>query len=299
MNLLVTGAWRCTEAQLARLAELGHRVSFLQNEKDVLPLPYESVEGVICNGLFLHHPIENFINLRYIQLTSAGFDRVPMDYVRAYGIEIHNAWGVYSIPMAEFSISGVLQLYKQSRFFYENQKKNKWEKHRNLLELAGKHVCIVGCGSIGTECAKRFAAFGCRVKGVGRTPRQAEWYEQIVGVENLDDALCDADIVVLSLPLTEESRYLFDRNRLAKLKQGAVLVNMARGAIVDTEALVEWLEADRGAAVLDVFEEEPLTEESPLWEMENVILTPHNSFVGEGNGDRLWAIILKNMENAL
>ena len=299
MNLLVTGAWRCTEEQLAQIVELGHQVFFLQNEKDPLPFSYEGVEGVICNGLFLHHPIENFTNLRYIQLTSAGFDRVPMDYVQAHEIEIFNARGVYSVPMAEFAVGGVLQLYKQSRFFCENQKNRKWEKHRNLLELSGKNVCIVGCGSIGTECAKRFSAFGCSVTGVGRTPRQAEWYEQIVGMNDLDDVLCEADIVVLSLPMTEQSRYLVNEERLAKLKQGAVLVNMARGAIVDTKAMIGWLNAGRGAAVLDVFEEEPLAEDSPLWEMENVILTPHNSFVGEENQKRLWAIIFKNMENTI
>lgn len=295
MNLLVTGAWRCTEEQLAQIAESGHQVFFLQNEKDALPLPYESVEGVICNGLFLHHPIERFANLQYIQLTSAGFDRVPMEYVQANGIEIHNARGVYSVPMAEFAVGGVLQLYKQSRFFYENQKNKKWEKHRNLLELSGKSVCIVGCGSIGTECAKRFAAFGCKVIGVGRTSRQAEWYEQIVGMENLDDVLVSADVVVLSLPLTKQSHYLVNEDRLGKLKHGAVLVNMARGAIVDTKAMMAWLTSGHGAAVLDVFEEEPLAGRSPLWEMENVILTPHNSFVGDGNAYRLFEVIRSNL----
>ena len=295
MNLLVTGAWRCTQEQLAHLADLVHQVYFLQNEKDPLPIPYACVEGVICNGLFLYHHIENFRNLRYIQLTSAGFDRVPMDYVEKQGIQIHNARGVYSIPMAEFAVSGVLQLYKQSRFFYENQKNKKWEKHRNLLELFGKSVCIVGCGSIGTDCSKRFTSFGCSVTGVGRRPRQNDWYEQIVGIEQLDEVLSKADIVVLSLPLTEQSRHLINKDRLGKLKQGAVLVNMARGAIVDSVALTEWLMSGCGAAVLDVFEEEPLAESSALWEMENVILTPHNSFVGDRNQDRMFEMIRSNL----
>lgn len=110
--------------------------------------------------------IEKFKNLRYIQLTSAGYDRVPLDYVKEHQIEIHNARGVYSIPMAEFAISGVLQLYKQARFFDNNQKNHQWIKHRGLLELNEKTVCIVGCGSVGTECAKHFAAFGCQVVGI-------------------------------------------------------------------------------------------------------------------------------------
>ena len=105
--------------------------------------------GSYLQRLFLSHPIEKFTNLRYIQLTSAGFDRVPMEYVKVHNIEIRNARGVYSIPMAEFALCGVLQLYKQSRFFMENQKARTWEKHRRLLELSGKTVCIIGCGSVG------------------------------------------------------------------------------------------------------------------------------------------------------
>lgn len=295
MNLLITGAWNCTQEQLAEIADMGHRIFFLQQEQDLLPLPCEDVEGVICNGLFLHHPIEKFRNLRYIQLTSAGFDRVPMDYIKEKKIEIHNARGVYSIPMAEFAVGGVLQLYKQSRFFAENQKNSSWQKHRGLMELYGKTVCIIGCGSVGTECAKRFAAFGSRVIGVASHPREDHHYRKMVPLEELEQVLAAADITVLSLPLTEESRKLINRQRLAVMKAGAILVNIARGPVVDTEALEEWLQAKRGAAVLDVFEEEPLSADSALWQMENVILTPHNSFVGDGNGERLYQLIQKNL----
>ena len=295
MNILVTGAWKCTQEQLNQIVSLGHQVFFLQYEQEKLPLPYEQVEAVICNGLFLHHPIERFTNLRYIQLTSAGFDRVNMDYIETHGIEIHNARGVYSIPMAEFAVAGVLQLYKQSHFFAENQKRHRWEKHRGLLELHGKRVCIVGCGSVGTECAKRFAAFGCRVTGVDLFPREDKWYERMLLLENLDDALTEADILVLTLPLTADTRRLIGSERVGKLKEGAVIVNIARGAVVDTAALTCWLCKNNGAAVLDVFEEEPLDEKSPLWDMENVILTPHNSFVGEGNWDRLFELIVGNL----
>ena len=100
MNLLITGAWNCTQEQLAEITGMGHRIFFLQQENDPLPLPCKDVEGVICNSLFLHHPIEKFRNLRYIQLTSAGFDRVPMDYIREKNIKIYNSRDVYSIPMA-------------------------------------------------------------------------------------------------------------------------------------------------------------------------------------------------------
>lgn len=298
MKLLITGAWRYTEQQRAQIEKMGHETIFLQNENDALPIPYEAVEGVIGNGLFLHHPIEKFTALKYIQLTSAGFDRVPMDYVRSHGIEIHNARGVYSIPMAEFALCGVLRLYKQSAFFRKNQQAHCWEKHRGLLELSGKRVCIVGCGSVGTECAKRFAAFDCRVTGVDIAPYVSPFYELILPLEALDQGLREADILVLTLPLTEKTRYLMNEERFATMKPGAVLVNIARGAVVDTAALTAALESRLGGAVLDVFEEEPLSAASPLWDMENVLITPHNSFVGDHNTDRLWSVIRKNLQNA-
>ena len=294
MNLLVTGAWSDGKNCIADLETMGHTVTFMQYEKDELPCSYEWVEGVICNGLFLTHPIEKFTNLRYIQLTSAGFDRVDMDYVKSHGIEIHNARGVYSIPMAEFALCGVLQLYKQAAFFRENQCNHLWEKHRGLLELAGKKVLIVGCGSVGNECAKRFKAFDCSITGVDLFPREDKLYSEMLPLDKLDNALEQADIVVLTLPLTEQTRHLIDNRKLSLMKDGATLVNIARGAIVNTDALLNHIDRFTGV-VLDVFEEEPLNENSPLWDKQNIILTPHNSFVGEGNGERINEGIIKNL----
>lgn len=294
MNLLITGAWREAQEHFAELEAMGHKITFMQQETDALPCDPAWVEGVICNGLFLHHPIESFPNLRYIQLTSAGFDRVPMDYVKAHGIEIHNARGVYSIPMAEFAVAGVLQLYKQSRFFYENQKAHRWEKRRDLMELNDKTVLILGCGSVGTECAKRFRAFGCRVIGLNRTTRENPVFDEIRPLDELNSALPEADVLILTLGLSAETRHLMNVECLALLKPGAVLVNIARGALIDTEALTAALPKLTGA-VLDVFEEEPLPDTSPLWDAENVILTPHNSFVGEGNGARLARVIIDSL----
>lgn len=298
MNLLVTGAWGGAKDHLAELEAMGHNVCFMQYEKDELPCDYGWVEGVVCNGLFLSHPIEKFANLRYIQLTSAGFDRVDTDYVKAHDIEIHNARGVYSVPMAEFALSGVLQLYKQSAFFRNNQQRHIWEKHRDLRELCGKRVLIVGCGSVGNECAKRFAAFDCVVTGVDLFPREDTLYSEILPLEKLDGALRQANIIVLTLPLTDQTNHLIDESKLSLLKDSAVLVNIARGAIVDTEALMKHINR-LGGAVLDVFEDEPLSEDSPLWNKENLIITPHNSFVGEGNGERLREIIYHNLSKCV
>ena len=296
MNLLITGAWSDAKKHFEEIEALGHSIRFLRQEREALPCDPDWVEGVICNGLFLHHPIESFPRLRWIQLTSAGFDRVDLSYVQARGIEIRNARGVYSVPMAEFAVSGVLQLYKQARFFYENQKAQCWEKHRGLLELWGKTVTVVGCGSVGTECAKRFQGFGCRVLGVDLYPREDGSYEQIRPLQELDETLPETDILILTVPLSDETRHLIDRRRLGLLPESAIVVNISRGPILDEAALREALESEGiSGAVLDVFETEPLPENDPFWTVPNLILTPHNSFVGEGNGERLSKLILENL----
>lgn len=289
MNLLFTGAWQQAAMYFDTVRQMGHDIQFLQQEKDELPCPAAWVEGVICNGLFLHHPIERFTNLRYIQLTSAGFDRVPIEYVKANGITIHNARGVYSVPMAEFAVAGVLSLYKELGVFREQQNQRRWEKKRYLRELAGQTVVIVGCGSVGTECAKRFSAFGCKVVGVDIATREDSAFCEIVTLSRLDEKLSEADVVILTLPLTVETLNLIDNRRLDLIH--GVLVNIARGGVVDQIALTNW----NGEAVLDVFEEEPMPEDSPLWENDRFVITPHNSFVGNGNNQRLSKLIIENL----
>ena len=295
MNLLVTGAIGSSKDILLELEKMGNNVIFLQNEKDELPTAPEQIEGIICNGLFFHHPIEKFINLKYIQLTSAGFDRVPMEYVEEKGIAIYNARGVYSVPMAEYAVCGVLSLYKQMQFFKKNQNEHNWEKHRKLPELFGKTVLIVGCGSVGNECAMRFKAFGTKVIGCDINTCYNQNFDKIYHIDELYSVLPMAYVVVLTLPLSDKTRHLIDEKAFSKFKDASVLVNISRGAVVDTNALINALENKLFGAVLDVFEEEPLNSSSPLWDMQNVIITPHNSFVGEGNKLRLYELILNNL----
>ena len=297
MNILITGAWQEAKEYIGKIENRGHQVQFLQFEKDELPCEYEWVEGVIGNGLFLAHPIEKFKNLRYIQLTSAGFDRVSMDYVKQHEIVINNARGVYSVPMAEYAMAGVLSLYKCQRFFVEKQKKHMWEKKRDLKELGGKNVCILGCGSVGVECAKRFVAFDCMIWGVDIVVRQIEHFSRVYPLNDVKLVLSKSDIVIITLPLTDKTYHLVDNEMFEAMKTGAIVVNIARGALVDTVALIKSLDDKLSGAVLDVFEEEPLNDSSPLWNMENVVITPHNSFVGNGNAQRMSNVIMKNLES--
>lgn len=297
MKILITGAWQDAKTHFAQLSAMGHHIFFLQQECDPLPVDPSEIEGVICNGLFLYHPIQAFSSLRYIQLTSAGYDRIDMPYVNERGILIRNAKGVYSIPMAEHAVMGVLALYRKLEVFYRQKQLRLWEKERGLQELYQKTVCVVGAGSVGCACAKLFSAFGCRVIGVDidTTPRKE--MDQVDTLAALPALLPSSDIVILTLPLSDQTRFLFDDKMFSAMKPGSVFVNIARGQLVKTDALCLALDSRLLGAVLDVFDPEPLHSDSPLWDKNNVIITPHNSFIGNGNSQRLSQVILNNLEN--
>ena len=305
MKLLTTGAFPYTEEHFNEFRELGFEVYQVQDER--IPLNQQEInfhvadiDAVICNALFLYNDIDDFRNLKLIQLTSVGLDRVPLEKIKSKGIILENARGAYSIPMAEYAVAGVLQLIKHMRQFADAQKRRSWEKDREIGELAGCTVCILGCGNVGTECAKRFRAFDCHVIGIARTPETiiSNHYNEVVPVGALDDTLGRCDILILSVPLTEHTFHLMNKERFEACKPGMILVNIARGSVVETDALVEALENKRlSGAVLDVFEKEPLMQDSLLWNRDNVVITPHNSFVGENNHTRLGQLILNNLNS--
>lgn len=296
MKILLTGAFGYTEEQKDLIKHLGFEVSFQQQEKDITE-NCKDYDAVICNGLFLQNPIEKFENLKYIQLTSAGFDRVPMDYVKERAIEIHNAAGVYNIPIAEHTVLKILEIYKKSKDFYEKQKEHKWEKERNIFELFGKEAAIVGCGNIGKTIAGILKGFGVKVTAVDIFEVSDKNVDEYQHINNLHSVLEKSDIVIVTLPLTDETKGLFDERCFSKMKNTAVLVNVSRGAVINQEHLEKALKDGKiyGAA-LDVFAEEPLPESSGLWDIPNVVITPHNSFVGENNPQRMFNVIYKNLK---
>lgn len=306
MKLLLTGAFSYTPEQIKELKELAGEVIYIKDESAKIDSDVSDIDIVVCNGLFLYNPIEQFKRLKFIQLTSAGLDRIPLDYIKAAGIKVENAKGVYGIPVAEWIILMILQLFKKSRAFIRQQSDHEWIKHYDLFELSGKTAIIIGFGSIGRETAKRLKAFDVYVIGVdvalptdeAHTTAHIKPADELYTYDRLDYVLGRADILILTLPLTDETRRMINGERLSRLKSSCILINASRGGLIDERALVEALEGKRlGGAALDVFENEPIGRESPLWDMENVIITPHNSFVSDKNAGRLYSLIVSNIKN--
>ena len=213
-KLLLTGAFKYNQEQLSNLEHLGYEIVFVQDERKTLNIDVSDIDVVVCNSLFIYNDIKEFKNLRTIQLTSAGLDRVPLDYINEKGIQLFNARGVYSIPMAEWAILKILEIYKKSRVFYKHQEEYKWEKQRDLLELTDKTASIIGFGNVGYEVAKRLGAFGVNVIGVGRRKVESSYLSESLTIEYVDEALMKSDIVILTLPLTDETRYFINEDKI-------------------------------------------------------------------------------------
>lgn len=296
MKILLTGSFQYSQTQIKTIKDMGFDVVFHQYEYETVDY-CEMYDAVVCNGLFVHNQIEKFKNLKYIQLTSAGLDRVPLKYVKENSIKICNAAGVYSVPIAEHVVLKILELYKKSKSFYSKQTEHQWEKERNVFELSGKQAAIIGYGNIGREVAKRLKGFDVKIAGVDICEPSDDILDCYEPIQNLHSVLKTSDIVIITLPLTEETKWLIDKNCFKQMKNTGILVNVSRGQVIKQADLVSALKEGKiyGAA-LDVFDEEPLNPEDELWDMPNVIITPHNSFVGEHNSERMFDVIYKNLK---
>lgn len=296
MKILLTGAFNYTDKQLKELKENGNDIIYIKDEKEELDIDCTNIEAVVCNNLFLYNDISKFEKLKYIQLTSAGTDRIPIEYINRHGIKLNNARGVYSIPIAEWTVLKILEIYKKSRLFYLQQKDKIWNKDRNIIELNGKNVAIIGYGSIGEEIAKRLNSFGTNIIAVDITEKKSEFISEMYLIKDIDKAIEKSDVVILALPLTPETQGLINSDIIEKMKIDSIIVNVSRGKIIKEEDLINALEKEKILGVaLDVFEEEPLNSESKLWDFENVIITPHNSFVSDRNDERMWNLIINNL----
>lgn len=299
MRLLLTGAFKYNQDQLNKLESLGYEIILVQDERIPLDFDVSDIDAVVCNGLFLYNDISEFKNLKVIQLTSTGLDRAPLDYINEKEIQIFNARGVYCIPMAECVVLKILEIYKKSRLFYKNQELHKWEKQRILFELTDKTAAIIGFGNVGLEIAKRLKAFGVNIISVDIRKIESDYVDESLLINDIDQALEKSEVVVLTLPLTDETRHIIHKDKLDIMKDNAVLINVARGGVIDEAALIEALNGGKFFGVaLDVFEEEPLGE-SPLWSFENVIITPHNSFVSDKVNERLFELMVENLRKPL
>ena len=216
-------------------------------------------------------------NLKVIGRAGVGLDNIDVEYAKSKGIKVINTPGATSISVAELTIGLLLAVMRKIAYADREMRKGAWPKKKcKGIEMYGKTLGVIGMGRIGREVAKRARAFGMKVIYYD-VYRPDEATEKELGVEyrELDDLISEADVITLHVPLLPETKHMINGERIAKMKDGAIIINAARGGIVDEEALYEALKSGKlyGAA-LDVYENEPL-KESKLFELDNIVLTPH------------------------
>ncbi len=225
--------------------------------------------------------------LRVIQTLSAGVDFI--DGMVPDGVVLCDAAGVHDIGVSEWVLAAILAMQRELPLYVRQQGRAEWKGAPALArELDRAQVLIVGHGSIGRAVAARLRPFGARVAGIARTPRQGDG---VHGLDQLDALLPEADVVVVLLPLTAETRGLVDARFLARMKDGALLVNAGRGAVADTQAITDAVLAGRIRAALDVVDPEPLPADHPLWSAPGVLITPHVAGTSEHFIERAWALV--------
>jgi len=239
-------------------------------------------------------------NLQWLQLVSAGLDHPVYQPSKQRGVRISTAAGTNAEPVALNALTGLLMLARDFPHWLRAQQQRVWAPIQDTQlprDLQGQTAVIVGVGHIGTRIARGLQALGVRTIGLRRQVQPAEHFDQVLGLDAIDNLLPRCDWLVLACPLNGQTRGLVDARRLALLPRGAGLVNIARGEIVDEAALIEALR--RGhllGAYLDVFAKEPLPPGSPLWSLPNVLLTPHSASASLGTRQRGAALFLRNLK---
>jgi phosphoglycerate dehydrogenase-like enzyme len=249
-----------------------------------------------------HAMRENCPGLRWIQGTSAGMG----GYLSRAGLDTENlvvttAAGVHGAPLAEFALTGALYFVKDVPELRKRQAGRSWRRG-STATLAGRRALVVGLGGIGREIARVFSAVGVEVWGAGRPGRSYDvpGVSRLLPYTRLAEALPGTDVLILCVPLTAETRGLIGAAELGLLPQGAVVVNVARGSVLDEAALVAALRGGRLAgAALDVFEVEPLPAESPLWDMDDVLVSPHSAGTVVDENARITEIFTDNLRRWL
>ncbi|MGH2380306.1 MAG: D-2-hydroxyacid dehydrogenase [Candidatus Limnocylindria bacterium] len=279
----------------ARIAADGHI------HGDAAETAFDEAEVLLLGSVpasVLDHVVARSTRLRWIHSAAAGVDRVTTPVVRERGLVVTNARGVFSRPIAEYVVMMSLAVARRLPQLLELQRERTWQPLRGR-ELSQLTIGIVGYGSIGVELARLLRPFGCRILAIRRHPERGAGDAtnvELHGLDQLDDVLRASDIVVVAAPLTDETAGLIGAEQLAQMREDAWLVNIARGRLIDEIALRRALASGWiGGAVLDVFGEEPLSPDSPLYDTPNLVITPHTSWASDRVAERTVDLFIENL----
>ena len=291
-------AYRLAERFALTGCEVAHHQVW---DREALAEHLPDAHVLVVTGFWSNALLEHARALRYIQVCGAGYDQFDLDALRARGIRLANASGVNANAVSEHALALLLALMRKLHQARDNQRTRHWRGMISALderedELPGKTVLVYGAGNIGARLARLLRALDVTVLGVKRDTASADAaFHEVHPPDAFLDLLPRADAVVLCCPLNEQTRGLMDARAFTAMKDGAYLVNVARGGCVDEGALIDALAGGRiGGAGIDVTEREPA--DSPLWDFDHAIITPHTGGETRAYEDRVAAILVENLE---
>jgi len=260
----------------------------------------DPIELGACEGVVTFEYREYFLDaVAWVHSVQAGVDKFPESEFEAEGVALTNSTGIHGTSVGETVVGFMTALARNLHAYRSAQEDKEWldPAWDRAFTLEGESVCVVGLGTLGQGVAERATWMGMDVWGVRRSPDPVPIVDEVYTHEDLHAALMDAKFVVLAVPLTPSTRRMIGPAELAAMPDDAYLINVARGGVVVQDALVEALENDEIAgAALDVFQEEPLPAESPLWEIDEVIVTPHSAARTRDYYRDIAEIVLENVE---
>lgn len=242
--------------------------------------------------------ISRFPKLKWIQMLSAGIEDLPLEEIQQRGITVTNVSGIHVTPMTEYVLLCMLHFEKDMERYRALKKKKKYDRTKLVGELSGRETLIYGTGTIGQAVARVLTLFNVRVFGVNTTGRPVEPFLETYTLEQAEQKIRSVDYVISLLPSTSLTRGFFSREYLQLMKEDGVFISLGRGDVVDEDSVVEMIRTGRlKGAAFDVFQKEPLPLDSPLWDCENLIVTPHMSAKSIYYIDRCIDIFIQNIQS--
>jgi phosphoglycerate dehydrogenase-like enzyme len=281
-----------------KLEDLGYEITYIPEAElteEIHNVPYEVL---VCFNPFQKISIPKMPSLKWIQLVSKGINHVPLSDITKLKIQVTNNSDSTAIPIAEWIISYLFQIFKQTKNFYNRQVTKSWQPNHDILEFYGKKIGFLGTGNIATQTAIRLKPFHTTIYGVNSSGHDADsCFDQIYDLDHLDEFYSLCDVIISTLPSTTKTYHLLNEKAFSKMKPTVSLINISRGDIIHEQDLIARLKQGffRGVA-LDVFETEPLPASSPLWDFDNVIITPHTALYSDLYQERVFEIIYENMQ---
>lgn len=282
------------QENMQKLRDLGVEIVYSPEDEFEYRPEMDGAEAIVCFNPFNKVDFSKMDSMKWIQLVSKGVNHVP-ENLRNCGKIITNNTQTTSIPIGEWIVTYILNAFKMIKTFYGHQSRHEWIQEHEVKEICGKTIGILGTGNIAREAAKRLKAFDATIIGVNTTGKPKEFFDEVYSFDTMEPFWGRCDVIVSTLPSTDRTYHIINADTIAKMKDGVTLVNISRGSIIDTEAMLQANAQGKFYAIaLDVYEKEPLPDDSPIWSAENILATPHTVMWSENYFERCFETVYAN-----